>query len=358
MTSHDSGKIDRSIAGWQEELDALLAAIEAAQTPEAAHTPEAEAAVLTRVARLDPNLQQFLVDRMAEQESADAAAFLDALASYAETPGATRERAHAALGALAGRGIAVPVAGAESFYAGWVQRGRERGEQIMILGWRLPDGRLEGLVFLLDWRGDGLKDFYRTREISDTEWRELVEHNGRKGAPLTAISLAEGRALLEGALAESQRFSQPVPREYRLAQALIQRRILGATELPVAPRQYVAPDLDPLAVVDAYIRALHYRDYLLVWELLAPEHPTRALGRAEGVDALRRQLKRTPRRRPDAQITFEGEPPTAAQERASALAEGEEESIERSGRRVRQPVRERYHLRRTTDGWRIAAITA
>jgi hypothetical protein len=356
MTSHDSGTTDGSIAGWQEELAALLAAIEAAQAPEGSHAREAEAALLARVAGLDLDLQQFLVARMAKQESAEAAAFLDALASRAETPGVTREQARAALATMAERGIVAPTTQTESFYAGWVQQGRERGEQIMLLGWRLPDGRIEGLVFLLDWRGDGLKDFYRTREISDAEWGELVEHNGRKGAPLTAISLADGRALLEGALAESQRFSRPVPREYRLAQALIQRRILSATGLPAAPRQYVAPDLNPAAVVGAYIRALHYRDYLLVWELLAPKHSMRAQERAEGVDALRRQLKHMPRRRPDAQISLEGQSPITAQEHASVLAEGEEESFERSGRRVRQSVRERYHLRHTADGWRITAI--
>jgi hypothetical protein len=341
---------DGDAARWQDELVALLADIEGA------HTPEVETRVLGRLVRLDPDLQRFLVERMGEQDTPEAAAFLSALAAHPEAPSALREHAGAGVIALAERGIAAPVPGIETFHAGWVQRGRERGEQIMMLGWRLPDGRLEGLVFLLDWRGDGLKDFYRTREISDVEWGELIEHNGKKGATLTAISLAEGRALLEEALAEGQRFSRPVPREYRLAQRLVEQRILRAAELPATPRQYVAPDLEPAAVVTAYLQALHYRDYLLVWELLAPEHPMRAIGRGPGVDTLRRQQKHAPRRRLDASMAPEQPVSAGDKERVTMLAESEEESVDRSGRRVRQPVRERYHLRSTPDGWRIVAV--
>jgi hypothetical protein len=352
MSTDNSAASHPTAARWQHELAALLAEIEAARTPEAG------ARVLARVAGMAPDLQRFLVARMTEGESPEAAAFLDALAAHPATPDATRAQARGALVTLAERGIVVPATGAESFHAGWVQRGRERGEQIMALGWRLANGRMEGMVFLLDWRGDGLKDFYRTREIGDAEWHELVEHNGKKGAPLTDISLAEGRALLEEALAEGKRFSRPVPREYRMDQALIARRIFDAAELPAAPRQYVAPDLAPDAVVEAYIQALHFRDYLLAWELLAPEHPTRALGRAEGVETLRRTFKHGPRRQPDARVTPEGEPSAAGRERATMLAEGQEESVDRTGRRTRQPVRERYHLRQTADGWRITAVDA
>lgn len=340
-----------SATAWQDELLALLGELEAA------HTPEAEASVLTRVTGLDPALQAFLVERMAEQATPEAAAFLAALAAHPTTSGEVRTRARAGLAALGERGIAPPAVGTESFHTGWVQHGRERGEQIMMLAWRLPDDRLEALVFLLDWHGDGVKDFYRTREISETEWLELVEHNGQKGAPLTEISLAEGRALLEEALAEGKRFSRPVPREYRLAQSLIQDRVFDASPLPAAPRQYVTPELDPAAVVTAYVGALHFRDYLLAWDLLAPGEPLRrSETRAEGGEALRREHKHAPRRRPDIAATVEEQAAPADDARAAVLAEGEEESVESSGRRLRRPVRERYTLRRTGDGWRIAGI--
>jgi hypothetical protein len=336
---------------WQDELIALLAELEAARTP------DAEADVLTRLAGLDPELQAFLLERMAEQQSPEAAAFLALVAAHAATPSGMRDRAQEALAALARKGIAPPATGEESFYAGWVQVGRERGEQIMILGWRLADGRLEALVFLLDWRGDGLKDFYRTREIDDAEWRELVEHNGQKGAPLTAISLAEGRALLDEALAEGKRFSRPVPREYRLAQGLVRQRVLDAAPAPETPRPLVTPDLDAEAVVAAYTRALHYRDFALAWELLAPAHPARVSpSRADGVEALRRAHKHTPRRRSEVSTSAEGGQSGAEADRAIVVAEGQEEVVEPSGRRVRRPVRERHALRRTGDGWRIEGI--
>ncbi len=352
MTTQDSATPNPSAARWQNEMVALLAEIEAARTP------AAEARVLARVAGLDPDPQRFLVERMTEQESPEAAACLDALAAHPATPDAARAQARGALSALAERGIAVPATGVETYHAGWVQQGRERGEQIMLLGWRLADGRIEGLVFLLDWRGDGLKDFYRTRDLGDAEWRELVEHNAKKGAPLTEIALAEGRALLEEALADGRRFSRPVPREYRLAQALVTRRIIDVAALPTTPRQYVSPDLTPIAVVEAYIQALHFRDCLLAWDLLAPEHPARAPERSAGVELLRRHLKHGPRRLPDAQVAIEGESSAAGAERTSVLAEGQEETVDKTGRRTRHPVRERYHLRRTPDGWRITAIAA
>ncbi len=336
-------------AAWHEVLSALLAELEAATTS------EAQAGVLAHVATLDPDLQRFLIANMVAQATPEAAAFLGALAAQPRAPDAVRTQAHEGLMALDARGITAPPTGHETFYRGWVQQGRERGEQIMILGWRLADGRLEALVFLLDWRGDGLKDFYRTREISGQEWRELVEHNQQKGAPLVEIALGDGRALLEATLAEGKRFSRPVPRDYRLAESLIGQRITTAAEPPATTRQYVNPELEPAAVVEAYIQALHHRDYLLVGELLAPDHPARAPERSAAVEALRREWKHAPRRRSDASVTPEA-PPEATGEQARVVAEGETEKVEPNGRRVRQPVRERYHLRRTDDGWRITAI--
>ena len=339
-------------AGWQNELAALLAEIEAATTP------ADEARVFGRVAALDPDLQLFLLEHMAAQATPEAAAFLAALAAHPHTPPAVSARARAEPDTLAARDILPPAPGVETFHAGWLQEGRERGEQIMILGWRLPDGRMEALVFLLDWRGDGLKDFYRTREVSPAEWRELLEHNGAKGAPLVEITLAEGRALLEDALAEGQRFSRPAPREYKLAQDVVNQRVAQATDLPTTRRSHITPTLAPEEVVAAYVRALHHRDYALVYELLAPDHSTRAQPRAAAIEALRREWKPMPRRRPDAKATLEAPSAATAARRddASVLAEGQAETVERTGRRVRTTVRERYHLRRTPEGWRISGV--
>lgn len=340
-------------AAWQDELVALLGEIEAA------HTPRAEAAIFTRVTELAPELQIFLLEHMAAQDTSEAAAFVASLAAHANTPDAVRTRASEELAALAARGITPAAPDVESFDSGWAQLGRERGEQIMLLGWRLADGRMEAFVFLLDWHGDGLKDFYRTREISDAEWHELLEHNGEKGAALVEISLAEGRALLEDALSESHRFSRPVPREYKLAQQLVRQRVVDTAEPAAAHRSYVTPDLAPEDMAKAYARALHYRDYALIWELMVLDGHSIVSGdettRAQAIDALRREWKHAPRRRPNATATIEA-PAKPEDLHRSVLLEGEAETVERTGRRVRTRVRERIRLDRTLDGWRIAAI--
>jgi hypothetical protein len=262
------------------------------------------------------------------------------------------------LDGLRNRSIAAPSPDEEHFYAGWVQQGRERGEQILMLCWRLPEERFEALVFLLDWRGDGLKDCYRTRDMTGDEWRQLVEHNGAKGAPLVALALGEGSALLEQALAESRRFGRPLPREYRLESGLIQRRVLDAQERMTEARSFITPEITPEEVVRAHIAALHFRDYALAAHLFAPEHPLRS-GRS--VDAtvagLRVQLKHAPRREAEVSVQVPTIPLDEAAE-VTVEAQGGEVLVERSGRRIRHAVHDRYTVGMTPDGWRIIAIVS
>jgi hypothetical protein len=328
---------------WVAQLDMLTAE----GGDEAAH----DQWLFDQLAQADPDLLAFLVDQLAGQETPQAAAALEILAANAAAPEAVRSRARAAVDELADKGITAPPPGEERFYAGWVQRGRERGEQILILGWRMPSGTLEALVFLLDWRGDGLKDFYATRGMIDAEWRELVSHNAQKGAPLVEVSLAEGRALLDAALAESRRFSRPLPREYKRENGLIARRVIQAIEPSADPRSFITPDLSPEEVVSAYVAALHYRDYTLAAELLAPEHPQRA-GRAvsETASSLRDALKHAPRRRMEVQTQrLSGDDDGMAR----INADGSEVRVEPSGRRVESPTYERYTLRQLSQTWRI-----
>lgn len=338
---------------WLRQLDELVAFLSAEQ--DAAHETE----LVDRLSAFDPELLSFLVAQFGEQDSPQAATLLELIAAHPDVSEELHAESRARLDSLATRGIATPAPGVERFYAGWVQRGRERGEQILLLGWRVPDGDLEALVFLLDWRGDGLKDFYRTRRMNEAEWRELVAHNAGKGAPLVEVTLSDARALLEAALAESQRFSRPIPRDYKLESALIQRRILD-NELPASPRTYVAPDLSPEDVVSAYIAALHFRDYRLAALLLDPEHTLRAdRTLTETAEELRLQLKHTPRRAAEAEVTRVSEDddmsPADVNEvpRVTVQAEGTAVQVERNGRRVKHAVRERYVLRQSAESWLI-----
>jgi len=334
---------------WIEQLDALTAETEG----ELESVDEQR--LLDQIAHADPDLVAFLVEQLAAQESPQAAAALETLAASAAAPEAVRSRARAAVDELTSKGITAPPPGEDRFYAGWAQLGRERGEQILILGWRVPTGKLEALVFLLDWRGDGLKDFYRTRDLTSAEWRELVEHNNQKGAPLVVISLAEGRGLLDAALAESRRFSRPLPQEYKRESRLVDRRVFQASAPVTHSRSFVSPDLSPEDIVSAYVAALHFRDYALAAELLAREHPLRAgHSLAETPTSLHTALKHAPRRREEVQT-----------QRASGADDGEaiinalgsEVRIEPSGRRIENPVRERFTLRLVSRAWQIVDIT-
>src|SRR5262249_47886465 len=173
--------------------DALLALLQ----DEQGATDEGRLA--NQLASLDPDFAAFVIERVAEQQTPEAAAFLELLAGQTFLPDALRAQSRAALAALVEQRVttAAPPPGAERVLAGYVQQCRERGEQILLLGWRLPGGDIEAFVFLLDWRGDGLKDFYVTRRLTDAEWRQLVEHNSAKGASLVEVTLSEGRTLLE-----------------------------------------------------------------------------------------------------------------------------------------------------------------
>ena len=350
--------------GWIEQLDALLSLL-----GDETHAGD-EAEFLRRLTTLDPDLLAFLVERIAEVDSPQAATVLEVVAAQPETPESVRERARGARDALAERGVLPTPPGEERFYSGWVQQGRERGEQILILGWRMPGGAVEALVFLLDWRGDGVKDFYRTRDMQEAEWRELLAHNGDKGAPLTEITLTEGRALIEAAMAESKRFSRPAPREYKLESRLVERRVLEAgivsntDDLLTVQEALIAPNLSPEQVVGMYVAALHHRDFALAVMLLAPKHSLRA---GQSLDAalaaLRAQLKHAPRREEQVRVTLlsegaMGATPQAADVGGEALVEahGAEVAVERTGRRVRTEVHERYTLRRSGGQWRIQSV--
>jgi len=332
---------------WLQQLDDLLATLDT--HPESGQ----DTAFMERIEALDPDLLRFLVERMAEQDSPQAAAFLELLAAHAATPEPVRAAAREARDALAARGVIPAAPGEERFLAGWVQQSRETGEQILLLGWRMPVGGVEALVFLLDWRGDGLKDFYRTRDMSDVEWHQLVEHNAAKGAPLAELTIPEARALLDAAQAESRRFSRPMPRDYKLESRLIERRVLSVAPLPADMPPYLHPDLAPEAIVTAYNDALHFRDFALAALLLHPDHPDRASRTPDQAAAeLRDRLKHAPRR--EAGVSVTRQPDSEAEDTVTLEAQGMEVAVDKRGARTRTPTSEIFVLRSSTDGWRIA----
>lgn len=335
---------------WLSELDEILPLL--SEDSDDANNEQ----LISRMTSLDPDLLAFLISQFAEQDSPQAADALESLALRPDTPEAVREQAAVGLRMLAERGVTPSAPSAERFVSGWIQQSRERAEQILMLCWRLAEGEYEAFVLLLDWRGDGLKDFYRTRRMKEDEWLQLVEHNRDKGVPLVEVSLGEARALLAASLGESRRFSRPLPRDYKLDSSVIERRLNQTAESMPALPCFMSPSLSPEAVVTAYISALHYRDYLLAAMLLDESHPLRE-GRTveETAEALRLNFKHTPRRERDAQVTIS----TGNAENSLAAvvdAVGAQVVVEKTGRKTRQPVSERYTLK-CNDAWRVVSVS-
>jgi hypothetical protein len=337
-------------AEWQQQLDALLGHLTDAD-------PTADATLAASLGGLDPALVAFLLQQIAEQDTPEAAAFLEIVAAQHDLPGEARTLARDALARLAESGVTPAAPEADRFLAGYIQQNRQEGEQILLLGWRIPSGEIEALVFLLNWRGAGLRDYYATHTLTDAQWTELIEHNAEKDAPLAEVTLAGARALLEAAIAESRRYAQELPREYKLAPNVIERRVFGA-DIPTADRPplVIAPDLAPDDLVAAYVEALRYRDYALAVELLAEGHPSRAnRTHAEAAEALRVELKHAPRRDENVDIVPDKQA-AERDERRVLLATGAEVAVQQSGKRIRTPVRERYTVARHDNAWRIERI--
>lgn len=333
---------------WLSELDEALARVD----QDAGGEQDRE--VIAHLTSLDPDLLAFLVAHFAEQDSPQAAETLEALSLHPETPATVREQASAGLRAMEERGVTACAPGTERFIAGWVQQGRERGEQILMLCWRVPAGDYEAMVFLLDWRGDGLKDYYRTRRMREAEWLQLVEHNRGKGVSLVEVGVEQARALLSASLAEGRRFSRPLPRDYKIDATVIERRLDPSHPSSATLPSYIAPTLSPEEVVGAYISALHHRDYLLAALLLDVAHPLRAeRSIEETAEELRAQYKRAPRREPTATVS-RLETPDERSDRAVVEAEGAQVIVEKTGRRLRQSVHERYTLA-YQGTWRVVS---
>src|SRR5262245_45471990 len=129
---------------WIEQLDTLLALLQDEQGV------ADEGRLADQLAGLDLHLAAFVVERVAEQRTPEAAAFLDLLARQTTLPDALRAQARAMFAVLTEQGVAAagPPPGTERFFAGYVQQSRERGEQILLLSWRLPGGDIEVFVFL------------------------------------------------------------------------------------------------------------------------------------------------------------------------------------------------------------------
>jgi tetratricopeptide (TPR) repeat protein len=242
-----------------------------------------------------------------ESDAADVALALAELSQHQ----ALRKEARKALVRLRSVGIApsftVPTGEAAApqrqrpFYTGYVSQTREQGEVQVALAWyeNQTAGDVRGMVFLLEFWRDGVKDFYLTDVTTTRRFQQDFSKNRRAGEQVDVLpcTLAQARQLVLEALEINAWRKTPLPDAYKRHYATIRDQLLNAsipeeeeqTVLRAGDRPWIARSLESEELVANALGAWSFGDYGLFYDLLADEHASRrAQTRAEFVQ-LRRQ---------------------------------------------------------------------
>ena len=291
----DEGRIQGLLASRQAIAEALHSFTSRAQAAEA----------LAAVFTADEATQMELLKRLVRERDADAADLLLAIHELAPIK-AVRKEARRGLIQLAGTKVypswtpapeepAVGVLGVENpprFWKGRVSQGRESGEIQLVLCWEQGFNYEEArmISFLLDFWEEGVKDFFTeigTKRHIDEHISQLlektraaeVEYAGEElpDAELTRFvecSLAEGRRLLNEALAVNRWRKNEPHKDFRQHLALVQRLVLHATESGEdRGLNFVSPGLEPDVVTANFAGGWSMGDYGLCYDLLARTSP-------------------------------------------------------------------------------------
>src|SRR5579871_1724949 len=242
-----------------------------------------------------------------EGDAADVALALAELSQHQ----ALRKEARRALVRLRSVGIApsfsVPTSEAagpqrqRAFYMGYVSQTREQGEMQVALAWyeNQTAGDVRGMVFLLEFWRDGVKDFYMTDVTTTRRFQQDFSKNKRAGEQIDVLpcTLAQARQLILEALEINTWRKTSLPDAYKRHYATIRDLLLNAS-IPEAEKQdvlregdrpWIARSLESEELVANALGAWSFGDYGLFYDLLADEHSSRrAQTRAEFVQ-LRRQ---------------------------------------------------------------------
>ncbi|HEU5370580.1 MAG TPA: hypothetical protein VFU69_19055, partial [Ktedonobacterales bacterium] len=261
-----------------------------------------------------------------EQQAAPVAlAFADALGSRRETDAADVALAlaelsqHQALRKEARRagvrlrsvgiapGFSIPASEAAApqrqrpFYTGYVSQTREQGEMQLALAWyeNQAAGDVRGMVFLLEFWRDGVKDFFMTDVTTTKRFQQDYSKNTRAGeqVDILPISLAEARSLVQEALEINTWRKTPLPDAYKRHYATIRDLLLNASiseeeEQAIArqgDRPWIARNLEAEELATNALGAWAFGDYGLFYDLLADEHASRRAQTRDEFIQLRRQ---------------------------------------------------------------------
>ncbi len=241
-----------------------------------------------------------------ESDAADVALALAELSQHQ----ALRKEARRALVRLRSAGIApnftVPASEAatpqrqRSFYLGYVSQTREQGEVQVALAWyeNQTAGDVRGMVFLLEFWRDGVKDFHMTDVTTTRRFQQDFSKNTRAGEQVDVLpcTLAQARQLVQEALEINTWRKTPLPDAYKRHYATIRDQLLNANiseeeeqaALREGDRPWIARSLESEELVANALGAWSFGDYGLFYDLLADEHAARrAQTRAEFVQQRR-----------------------------------------------------------------------
>jgi tetratricopeptide (TPR) repeat protein len=300
ISQEENEQVESIVQGYRQRAQTLR---------ETADRQQVETA-LADINALPEAAQMALLAALTKESTSEAAVILLAIHQFGSLK-AVRKEAKRALIRLEGArvypywqpptGQALPVieltpADLESarFWQGLVTDSFEAGEVQLMLSWELgPDYKRARIMgFLLDFWGDGVKDFFTEvsskRHIEDriAQLRAMT-----KDLNLIPCSLARGRHLIEDALAINKKHGTRPHRDYRLNESLIRHMVLEAVENEEDGEDEddidsisIAPGMKPPGVVMNFIDALFASSYNRAYDLLSSDSTLRdGLSRAEWV---------------------------------------------------------------------------
>lgn len=173
------------------------------------------------------------------------------------------------------------------FWKGFVTDTFESGEVELLLLWELGENYSQTRIlgFLLEFWHDGIKDFFT--EVAGKRHAEehIAELHAHHGLNVVDCTLADGRRLIQDALAVNKRYGTIPYRDYRTNYSLVKQLVLDATDLGEdtgigsqvqdeaisSPRQGMTPE----EVVTTFVESLALGDYELAYELLSSDSSIR-----------------------------------------------------------------------------------
>ncbi|MDQ6644888.1 MAG: hypothetical protein M3Y76_10600 [Chloroflexota bacterium] len=185
--------------------------------------------------------------------------------------------------------VGLPSAHQPRFWRGYVTQSREEGEVQLILSWEqgIDYSEVRMFIFILDFWERGLKEF-----INDTTNKRSVEtqiqhlRTQLKDITIVDCTLAEGRRLLEEALAVNAWRGTTPHKEYRHYLPLFKQLVTNAEEVGEdRGLSFINPALEIDEVAATFVGAWSLGDFGLSYDLLSSNSQLRdGLERAEWIE--------------------------------------------------------------------------